>query len=84
MNHDSGVEANASFRSYLQRFELSLLDVALAARVRLLTVWRLAQGLPVREADAQMIRAGLLRLTGVPYSGQMALIPADQGVRMQA
>ena len=76
MKQDTGTEASTAFRAYLQRFDLSLLDVALATRVRLLTVWKLAQGLPVREADAQAIRAGLLRLTGLPYSGEIALLPA--------
>lgn len=75
MTYDWGTPARTAYHAYAQRFELSLLDVALAARVRLLIVWRVAQGLPVGEANAQAVRAALLRLTGVPYQGQIAVLP---------
>ncbi len=76
MSHDPGAEASAAFRAYLQHFELSLLDVALAAKVRLMAVWKIEQGLPIREADALAVRSGLYHLTGVPYTGLIPLIPA--------
>jgi len=63
---------------------LSLLDVALAAQVRLLTVWKLAQGLPIRAEHAQAVRSGLQRLTGVPYTGLIPLIPTDLLLMTQA
>lgn len=75
MQDNSGVPARAAYRAYAQHFELSVLDVALAAKVRLLTVWRVAQGLPVGETNAQAVRAALLQLTGVPYQGQIVVLP---------
>lgn len=75
MTHDLGALARTDYRAYAQRFELSMLDVALAAKVRLLIVWRVAQGLPVCEANAQAVRAALLRLTGVLYQGQIMVLP---------
>ena len=60
---------NAHFRVFVEQHRLSLLDVALAAGVRLMTVWNIQQGRPVRAASAQAVRAALLRLTGRPYGG---------------
>ncbi len=53
MSYDQGAESSAAFRTYLQHFELSLVDVAVAARVRLLTVWKIEQGLPIRAEHAR-------------------------------
>ncbi len=84
MSYDPGAESSAAFRAYAQYFELSPLDVALAAKVRLLAVWKIEQGLPIREADALAVRAGLHRLTGVPYTGLIPIIPADILLMTQA
>jgi hypothetical protein len=75
MLYDADATARADYRAYAQRFELSMLDVALTAKVRLLIVWRVAQGLPVCEANAQAVRAALLRLTVVLYQGQIIVLP---------
>lgn len=75
MLDEAGAAARAAYRAYTQRFQLSVLDVALAARVRLPIVWRVAQGLPIGEANALAVRAALLRLTGVPYQGYIAVLP---------
>jgi hypothetical protein len=58
-----------AFQAFLARHSLSLLDVALAAGVRLLTVWRVARDLPVSPQQAICVRSGLARLTGVYYRG---------------
>jgi hypothetical protein len=58
-----------AFQAFLARHGLSLLDVALATGVRLLTVWRVAHDLPVSPQQAECIRAGLTRLTGIAYRG---------------
>ena len=75
MHYDPGMQARAAFRTYTQRFELSPLEVSVAAKVRFMTVWRVAQGLPIGEAHAQAVRAALWRLTGVPYTGEIASLP---------
>jgi transcriptional regulator with XRE-family HTH domain len=77
MSHDRGAESSAAFRAYVQHFGLSLRDVALAASVRMLTVWKIEQGLPIREADALAVCAGLHHLTGVPYTTLIPIIPAE-------
>ena len=77
MSQDQGAESSVAFRAYLQRFELSRLEVARAAHVRLLTVWKIEQGLPIRAEDALAVCAGLHHLTGVSYSTLIPVIPAE-------
>jgi hypothetical protein len=77
MSYDQGAESSAAFRAYVQHFKLSLRDVALAASVRMLTVWKIEQGLPIREADALAMCAGLHHLTRVPYTALIPIIPAE-------
>jgi hypothetical protein len=74
---DLGTQSSTTFRAYLERYGLSLLDVALAAQVRLLSTWNIQQGIPVRRVHAASIRAGLYELTGVPYTAPIATIPED-------
>jgi hypothetical protein len=50
-----------------------MLDVARAAEVRLLTIWRVMRDLPISEQQAQQVYAGLYRLAGVPYRGRIRL-----------
>jgi hypothetical protein len=59
------------FEGFLNRYQLSLLDVAQAAGVRLLTVWRVMRDLPVSEQQAAQVYAALERLAGVPYRGRI-------------
>jgi transcriptional regulator with XRE-family HTH domain len=77
MSQDQGAESSAAFRAYAQHFGLSVRDVAFAANVRLLTVWKIEQGLPIREADALAVCAALYHLTGVPYTTLIPIIPAE-------
>jgi hypothetical protein len=76
MSYDQGAASSPAFRAYLQRFELTILGVALVARVRLLTVWKIEQGLPIRAEDALAVRSGLQQITGVPYFALIPVIPA--------
>jgi hypothetical protein len=62
-----------AFQVFLAKHGLSLHDVALAAGVRLLTVWSLTRGLPIARQQAQRVRAGLCRLTGTVYRGGITL-----------
>ena len=77
MSYDQGAESSAAFRAYLHHFELSLVEVAVAARVRLLTVWKIEQGLPIRAEHAQAVRTALQHLTNVPYIALIVVIPAE-------
>ena len=57
------------FQSYLDSHALSIRDVALAARVRLLVVWNIVRGNPVLPGDAGRVRAALFLLTREHYRG---------------
>ena len=84
MSHDQGAESSVAFRAYMQRFGLSLRDVAQMANVRLLTVWKIEQGLPIREADALSVCAGLYHLTGEAFPALIPVIPAGILLMTQA
>ena len=77
MSYDRGAESSAAFRAYMQQFNLSRQDVAQVANMRLLTVWKIEQGLPIREADALAVCAGLYQLTGIPYTALIPMIPTE-------
>jgi hypothetical protein len=68
--------ARLTFEDFLNRYQISMLDVARAAEVRLLTIWRVMRDLPISEQQAQQVYAGLYRLAGVPYRGRIRLHPA--------
>ena len=61
------------FRRYLQMYQLELLDVALKSGVRYMTIWRIGQGQSIRSQDELLIRQGLLRMTGVPYTAPLLI-----------
>lgn len=65
--------AGLAFRAFLAKYGLSMRDVALAAGVRLLTVWNITRDLPISRQQAEMVRAGIYWLTGVCYRGGMVL-----------
>jgi hypothetical protein len=62
-----------AFRHYLQTYQLEPLDVALKSGARYMTVWRIGQGQPINSQDELLIRRGLLRMTGVPYTAPMLI-----------
>ena len=70
--------SSLTFQAYLQQHQLNPLDVALASGVRYATVWNIAHHHPVRPAHAALVRAGLQRLTGVPYTTAIALLPSAE------
>ena len=72
-----------AFQTFLVKHELSIVDVALAAGVRLLVVWSLTRGLPVSRQQAQRVRMGLHRLTGTVYRGGITLRLEQTHARLQ-
>jgi hypothetical protein len=72
--HEGGSERTTqplggmAFQLYLQRHNLSPLDVALTAGVRYMTVWRMMRALSIRKEDESLIRRGLFKLTGEWYT----------------
>ena len=65
------------FRAYLQRYGLSILDVSLVARVRLLVVWKMTRGQPIRAAQASLVRAAIFRLTGTPFRARIIVYAGE-------
>jgi len=57
-----------AFQLYLQRHNLSPLDVALTAGVRYMTVWRMMRALPIRREDETLVCRALFRLTGAWFT----------------
>lgn len=72
-----------AFQAFLARYELSLLDVAQAAGVHLLTIWRVARDLPISPQQAMCVRSGLARLTGVYYRGGITVSRGNLSVKEQ-
>ena len=75
--------ARLVFEGFLDRYQLSMLEVAQAAGVRLLTIWRVMRDLPVSEQQAAQVYAALERLAGVPYRGRIRL-HAEENTRGRA
>lgn len=61
------------FRAYLKQHNLHPLTVSFASRVRYLTIWNTEHGVPVTREHAACVRAGLLALTGVPFTAPLAV-----------
>jgi hypothetical protein len=73
----AAVRSGLAFRAYMQHSHLSPFDVALVARVRYVTVWNIAQGIPVRAAHAACVGMALHKLTGVPYTAPIIIRAMD-------
>jgi hypothetical protein len=69
----AAIQSATDFRDYLIHYHLSPLQVSQACGVRLLTVWNLQQGNPIRRSQAELVRRGLYWLTGVPYVKEIAV-----------
>jgi len=69
------------FEQYLSENNLEALTVAVAARVRYLTVYRATKGQPISLRDAETIRQAAYRLCGVAYRGIFAVHVDDQPTR---
>ncbi len=74
---DEGTRSRAAFRGYTEHYRLSRQEVAQAAQVRLVTVWNIEQGIPVRESHAIAVRSALSTLSGVPYTALIATVPQE-------
>ena len=62
-----------AFRHYLATYQLEPLDVALKSGVRYMTIWRIKQGQPINSQDELLVRQGLLRMTGIPYTAPILI-----------
>jgi hypothetical protein len=60
---------NTSLRLFMDQYEIEEHEVAQAAKVPRMTVWRAVRGQPISEIHAAAIRKALRRLAGVFYDG---------------
>lgn len=67
------IKSAADFQDYLTCYHLLPLQVSRACGVRYLTIWKIQQGQPIRKSQAELVRSGLYRLTGVPYVKEIAV-----------
>lgn len=63
-----------SLQTLLDTYRLNWLVVAQATQVPVTTVWRITRGLPVTHEHALLVRHGLWCLTGVSYTGRIAVL----------
>ena len=70
--------AHASVQAYVSFYDLSWSEVARAAGLLLIVLWRVTRALPVSAAHAAALREGLFRLTGIAYTGPIATFPPEQ------
>jgi hypothetical protein len=63
-----------SFEEYLKQHNLEALTVSIKAQVRYVTMWNAIKGNPITSEHAQKIRQAVINLTGIPYSGPLAII----------
>lgn len=85
---DPAAVSREQFNAYLRRHNLTILDVALAAGLRLLYVWKVSRGEAVEVQYASAIRKALYALTHEPYMGLIAVqftpvVPREQNERRQ-
>lgn len=67
-----------AFRRYLADYSLEPLDVALQSGVRYSMVWRIRQGQPISLQNELLIRQGLLRMTGIPYTSPILVFDESE------
>lgn len=67
-----------AFRRYLAAYQLEPLEVAVKAGVRYMTIWRIWEGHPVKSQYELLVRQGLLRLTGIPYTAPVLVSDAPK------
>lgn len=63
------------FEQYLQENNLEPLTLSVIARIRYLIVWKAMKGKPIHRSLATQMTHAATVLTGVPYTGHIALLP---------
>lgn len=69
------------FEEYLKQHHLEPLDISIKAGVRYVTVWNAVKGNPITPEHARKVQQTVLNLTGIPYTGPLALFqeqPSDR------
>ena len=70
---DVRAASSAAFHAMLLHYGLTIGQIAQAARVPQIIIWRVDHGLPISSSSAVAVRAGLQRLTGVFYTAPIAV-----------
>ncbi len=69
---------NTVFQAYLTHYHLSPLDVSIVSQARYSTVWNILHNKPVKPAHTDLVRAGLQRMTGIPYTAPIEHLPQTE------
>jgi hypothetical protein len=66
-------------KQYLEQYKIDPVTLSTAAGVRYVTVWNATKGNPITPEKAKKIKEAVLKLTGIAYTGPLALIapPTD-------
>ena len=69
-----------AFEEYLALHEIDPISLSVEAKVRYGTIYNAKKGNPITLENAQRIKAAVLRVTSVPYTGSFAILeqPAHQ------
>ncbi len=67
----------AAFCAFLHLHRLTIVDVAIAGKMRLLPIWRLAHDQPIRLHEAQSIRETLYRLAGTHFTAPIPIVRSE-------
>lgn len=66
-----------AFCAFLHAHHLTIVDVAVAGKLRLLPVWRLSHDEPITLHEACVIRETLYQLTNERFTAPIAIVPAE-------
>jgi hypothetical protein len=62
------------FEEYLQAHSLEPLAVSIKSGVRYVTIWNAIKGNPITSEHARKVQQTVLNLTGIPYTGPLAIM----------
>ncbi|HVB26191.1 MAG TPA: hypothetical protein VNG51_29905 [Ktedonobacteraceae bacterium] len=66
-----------AFCAFLHAHHLTIVDVALAGKMRLLPVWHLSHDVPIKLREARAIRETVYQLAGERFTAPIAIVPSE-------
>jgi hypothetical protein len=72
------ISINTVFQAYLTHHHLTPLEVSITSQVRYSTVWNILHNKPIKPAHAALVRRGLQRMTGIPYTAPIERLPQEE------
>lgn len=66
-----------AFCAFLHAHHLTIVDVAIAGKIRLLPIWQLSHDVPIKLHEARIIRETLYQLTDERFTAPIAIVPSE-------